>query len=188
MNIWDQDTYLKAWNFASAVHLGQTNPGGEIPYINHIGLVTMEASAAIAYDPNIADPNLFILCALLHDTIEDTATTYADIKNEFGQQVADGVLALSKNAELPTKKAQMDDSLYRIRQQPQEVWMVKLCDRITNLQPPPPYWTNARIVEYRDESLDILEQLGSANQFLATRLKLKIDNYGGCLSAPTLEG
>jgi guanosine-3',5'-bis(diphosphate) 3'-pyrophosphohydrolase len=42
MNIWDQDAYLKAWNFASAIHMGQTIPGSEIPYINHLGLVCME--------------------------------------------------------------------------------------------------------------------------------------------------
>lgn len=175
--MWDQDTYLKAWNFASSIHLGQTIPGSDIAYINHLGLVTMEATAAIANNQNIQNPNLLIQCALLHDSIEDTPTTYKEIEKEFGTEVAEGVLSLSKNEKLPTKKEQMLDSLVRIKQQPQAVWMVKLCDRITNLQPPPRHWNNDKISQYRGEARIILEQLGEANQFLADRLKKKIESY-----------
>jgi (p)ppGpp synthase/HD superfamily hydrolase len=175
--MWDQDSYLKAWNFASAIHRGQTIPCGDIPYINHLGLVSMEAAAAIAHNHIVQNPNLLVQCALLHDAIEDTPTTYAYIEQEFGTKVADGVLALSKNKKLATKKEQMVDSLNRIKQQPQEVWMVKLCDRITNLQPPPTHWNHEKIAQYRDEAQVILAQLGEANNFLADRLKNKIENY-----------
>ncbi len=175
--MWNQDTYIKAWNFASKIHLGQTIPGSEISYINHLGLVAMEAAAAIARDPNLPDPDLLIQCALLHDAIEDTPTTYKEIEKEFGTDVAAGVLSLSKNQDLPTKRAQMLDSLQRIKQQPHAVWMVKLCDRITNLQPPPDYWTNEKILKYKDEAGLILENLGEANRFLAERLKSKMDAY-----------
>ncbi len=177
MNIWNQDQYLKAWNFASVIHNGQKVPGGDIPYINHIGLVSMEATAAIASIKDIQFPDLLVLCALLHDAIEDTDTTYIEIINEFSTEVADGVLALTKDKNLPTKKEQMEDSIYRIKQQPKEVWMVKLCDRITNLQPPPKHWNKDKIDKYRAEASFILEQLGEANQFLAERLKSKIESY-----------
>jgi len=176
--MWDQDIYLKAWNFASSIHLGQTLPGSGISYINHLGLVAMEAAAAIANNQNIQNPNLLIQCALLHDAIEDTPTTYEEIEKEFGDEVAAGVLSLSKNDKLPTKMEQMLDSLLRIKQQPKAVWMVKLCDRITNLQPPPNHWNHEKILKYRDEACAILEHLGEANQFLADRLKAKIENYG----------
>ena len=175
--MWNQDLYLKAWNFASTVHLGQKVPGSDIPYINHIGLVAMEATAAIANNPKIGDPNLMIACALLHDSIEDTSTTYDDVSSEFGKEIADGVLALSKDEKIEIKIEQMADSLQRIKLQPKEVWMVKLCDRITNLQPPPAYWDNEKILKYRDEARFILEQLGAANLFLAERLKGKIEAY-----------
>jgi guanosine-3',5'-bis(diphosphate) 3'-pyrophosphohydrolase len=94
VNIWNQDKYLEAWNFASTIHNGQMLPGSDIPYINHLGLVAMEATAAIA-NKNINNPNLLIVCALLHDSIEDTSTTYDHIKNSFGIDVAEGVLALT---------------------------------------------------------------------------------------------
>lgn len=177
MSIWNQDAYLKAWNFACKIHNGQMIPGSDIPYINHIGLVSMEATAAISNCQNIQNPNLIILCAILHDSIEDTSATYEDIKREFGTEVANGVLSLSKDKELPAKEEQMKDSIRRIKQQPKAVWMVKLCDRITNLQPPPKHWNREKTSKYREEACYILEQLGESNQFLADRLNMKIENY-----------
>jgi hypothetical protein len=49
----------------------------------------------------------------------------------IGNEIADGVIALSKNTILPSKEEQMKDSIARIKQQPKEVWMVKMCDRST---------------------------------------------------------
>ncbi|WP_041277742.1 HD domain-containing protein [Desulfotalea psychrophila] len=176
MNNWDQDKYLEAWNFASAIHNGQKIPGSDIPYINHLGLVAMEAVATVA-NKNIQNSNILVLCALLHDSIEDTATTHEDIKKIFGSDIADGVLSLTKNKKLPSKVEQMLDSIARIKTQPKEVWMVKLCDRITNLQPPPRHWNKEKIGKYQNEARLILEKLGEASQFLAERLKMKIDAY-----------
>jgi len=177
MNNWNQEKYLQAWNYASRIHNGQKVPGGDIPYINHIGLVVMEAAAAVANNEQITQPDLIVLCALLHDAIEDTDTSYDDIKLEFGSDIADGVMALTKDKNLATKMQQMQDSIERIKQQPKEVWMVKLCDRITNLQPPPKHWNIEKIEKYRNEASFILEQLGEANSFLAQRLQSKIDGY-----------
>ncbi len=177
MASWDQDKQQKAWNFASHAHNGQLVPGTEIPYLNHLGNVAMEAMAAVAHNNEIKDPGLLIICAILHDTIEDTAITYDEVKKEFGAAVANGVSALSKNKTLPSKTEQMNDSLERIRQQPKEVWMVKLSDRITNLQPPPTHWNKEKIKKYQNEAMLILEKLGEANQLLAKRLQLKINNY-----------
>lgn len=56
--------------------------------------------------------------------------------------------------------------------------MVKLADRITNLQPPPPHWTEVRIARYRDEAIEIHRALGEASEVLSSRLLLKIEEYG----------
>ena len=176
MNNWNQDKYIKAWNYASKIHNGQLLPSSDIPYINHIGLVAMEAMSAIA-NGNVDNPDLLIQCALLHDSIEDTPSTYEDILSTFGVDVADGVLALSKNKNLQSKQEQMDDSLNRIMKQPKEIWMVKLSDRITNLQPPPEKWDKTKINNYREEAKQILGKLADANNFLSNRLQSKITNY-----------
>jgi guanosine-3',5'-bis(diphosphate) 3'-pyrophosphohydrolase len=177
MSTWNQDNYIKVWNYASAVHNGQLVPGTEIPYINHIGLVAMEAMTALAQSDDIAFPDLLVSCALLHDTIEDTNSSFDDIQKEFGVDVANGVMALSKNKQLPSKKEQMIDSLQRIRNEPKEIWMVKLSDRITNLQPPPKHWDKTKITKYKNEATTILEALSEANNYLAERLGLKINEY-----------
>ena len=66
---------------------------------------------------------------------------------------------------------------YRIKKQPKEIWMVKLADRITNLQPPPYYWTKNKIDQYLNEAIEIHEALKDANDVLSSRLLSKIEQY-----------
>ena len=68
-------------------------------------------------------------------------------------------------------------SLKRIKSMPPEVWAVKLADRITNLQPPPPHWDKERKIKYREEAKIILSELKGGNEFLAKRLEKKIEEY-----------
>lgn len=172
----DQEAYIAAWNFACHAHRGQKLPGCELPYVNHIGSVAMEVLVAIA-GGGAARPDLAIQCALLHDVLEDTETGYAALEAAFGAAVAQGVLALSKDPGLPGRAAQMEDSLTRIRLQPREIWMVKLADRITNLQPPPSHWPAAKITAYLQEAVLIHRTLGDADRLLAERLAQKIAAY-----------
>ncbi len=175
-NLWSQDSYIQAYRFAAQAHQGQIVPGTDIPYLMHISLVCMEVTAALHAEP-ADDPTLAVQCALLHDVIEDTPATFESVRDAFGAAVADGVLALTKDKRLD-KPLQMEDSLRRIRQQPREVWLVKLADRITNLQPPPATWTAAKIIAYRAEVRQILAALGDASLLLAARLERKIAAYG----------
>lgn len=181
---WTPDIFEKAMSFAARQHHGQTyggpHEGERIPYINHVVSVAMEIIWALQQDPS-ADSALAVQCALLHDTIEDTNANYETILALFGQAVADGVQALSKNPKLPTKAEQMADSLQRIRAQPREIWMVKMADRITNLYHPPFYWKNEKILAYRDEAIHIYDELHTAHGTLAERLQHKILAYPGFL-------
>ena len=174
--LWSQDAYIQAYRFAAEAHRGQLVPGTEIPYLMHISLVCMEVTTAL-HAGSADNPTLAVQCALLHDVIEDTPATFEAVRAAFGPGVAAGVLALTKDKRLE-KPAQMQDSLRRIRQQPREVWMVKLADRITNLQPPPATWTAAKISAYQAEARQILDALGSASPLLAARLEQKINTYG----------
>jgi (p)ppGpp synthase/HD superfamily hydrolase len=172
---WNRELYIKACRFAAQAHRGQLIPSSDLPYLLHLNLVSMEILAALSAEAG-HDGDLAVACALLHDTIEDTDTTYAQIESLFGTKVADGVAALSKNPDLE-KSRQLADSLDRIVGQPNEIWMVKLADRITNLQPPPAHWDTAKIRRYRDEAIAIHTRLQSASPFLASRLAAKIQNY-----------
>jgi len=57
------------------------------------------------------------------------------------------------------------------------VWMVKMADRIANLQPPPAHWTRDKIAAYRDEAAQIHAALRQASPLLAQRLLDKITTY-----------
>lgn len=175
MSPWSPDAYLSAYRFAAEAHDGQTYPGTNISYIMHLSFVCMEVMAALPYHPE-RDGDYAIQCALLHDVLEDTAVTSHSLTQTFGQKVTDGVQALTKDKTLG-KKVSMDDSLQRITQQPKEVWMVKLADRISNLAPPPPYWNQEKIQAYRDEAIVIHDTLAEASPTLAQRLQERISTY-----------
>ena len=174
-NAWSQENYIKACLFAANAHQGQRVPGTELPYLVHLSMVSLEVLAALPADRAL-DANLAVQCAWLHDTIEDTQTTYFQIEQAFGVKVADGVLALSKDAAVE-KPLQMTDSLRRIRLQPREVWLVKLADRITNLQPPPAHWTKEKAAVYREQAIEICDALGEASELLSARLRSNAEAY-----------
>jgi (p)ppGpp synthase/HD superfamily hydrolase len=173
---WNQEKYIRALKYAAEAHHGQTVPGSELPYVVHAALVAMEVVAALEHESGL-DGDLAVQCALLHDVIEDTGRSYEQLAAAFGREVAEGVLALSKSNILRTKAEQTADSLQRIKRQPREIGMVKLADRITNLQPPPSTWDDNRIARYRQEARLILAELGSASPFLAERLARMIRIY-----------
>ena len=172
---WSQETYLKACRFAAEAHQGQRFPGTELPYLYHLTLVAMEVIAALHAEPH-HDGELALCCALLHDTLEDTKVTPEEITEKFGESVASGVLALTKDSRLD-KAEQMPRSLMRIQAQPPEIALVKLADRITNLQPPPPDWTPEKCARYLQEARTIYDALHPASPFLAARLKQKMETY-----------
>jgi (p)ppGpp synthase/HD superfamily hydrolase len=172
---WTQDDYIKAYRFAADRHNDQKYPGTDLPYIMHLSFVCMEVIAALRVS-EVAEEAVAVQCALLHDTIEDTTTTYDEIKQEFGRLVADGVMALTKLSTLE-KSQQMADSLQRLQQQPAAVQLVKLADRITNLQAPPHYWSREKIAAYREEAIVIHQALKESNGYLADRLQQKIEEY-----------
>ena len=180
-NSWEREKYLKAWNFASIHHTGQKYGGIQqdsyIDYLTHIGMVCMEVIYALQNSDQQYNADLAIQCAILHDIIEDTPVEYSEVLAEFGKDVADGVLALSKDKNLETKELQMQDSLNRIKKQPYEIWMVKMADRISNLYAAAFYWTNDKILSYKKEAEIILDHLSEANSLLSERLKQKIDTY-----------
>jgi (p)ppGpp synthase/HD superfamily hydrolase len=180
MNTWSIDDLQDIWLLATRMHDGQkyggANDGEKIEYLNHIGGVTFEILNALAHEKNM-NADLAIKCAVLHDTIEDTELSYEEIHKRFGAQVANGVLALTKDNKISGKDEKMTDSLQRIKLQPQEVWAVKMADRITNLYAPPFYWDNEKKKSYRAEARLIHQELREGNHYLAERLARKIERY-----------
>lgn len=73
---------VKAMDFAAKAHRTQMRKDGSTPYINHpIGVANILTDLG-----NITD-SAIICAALLHDTVEDTDTTFEDIQREFGERI-----------------------------------------------------------------------------------------------------
>lgn len=172
-----QSIYQDTIKFAAAKHAekGQTIPATNLPYVVHLSNVAMEILLAFQATSDFK-LDYAIKVALLHDTIEDTSATYEEIEKEFGTDVAQGVLALTKDDSLP-KTDKMQNSIERIKLLQKEVWAVKLADRITNLQVPPNTWDNAKKIAYRNEAIILLKELKGGNNYLENRMKAKILAY-----------
>ena len=175
MSHWPIDRYKKALHFAAQAHGDQKVPGTQLPYLLHLTSVCLEVINALPNRPD-GDADLAIVCALLHDVIEDTEVTFEQVQRNFGKAVAEGVWALTKDESVP-KDQRLLDSLKRIRQQPPEIGMVKLADRIGNLQPPPAFWKQDKIKQYFAESKLVYDMLQSTDSYLADRLLKKIGEY-----------
>lgn len=165
----------KAYEFAIKKHDGQYfNDGSGTPYIEHCKRVFKTLFTVLPN--NVKNKEVLGATAFLHDVIEDTETTYKELENEFGDEIARNVLALSKNKNLP-REERMGDSIERILMTSKEAQMVKLADRITNIDHLHPVWSYSKSMEYLEESIQIRDRLGSCNEALCHVLEQKITDY-----------
>ncbi|NKB26194.1 MAG: RelA/SpoT family protein [Rhodobacteraceae bacterium] len=120
-----------AWDYGARAHDGQFRHSGE-PYFTH-----PVAVAAILAEQQLDDAT--IITALLHDTIEDTGSTYSEISKLFGEEIAelvDGVTKLT-NLQLSsteTKQAENFRKLFMAMSKDLRVILVKLSDRLHNMR------------------------------------------------------
>lgn len=179
--MWSPDLYARALDFAAHAHGSQRVPGTGLPYAVHVAKVCAEVMRACVADPS-RDADLAVACALLHDTLEDTPTPFERLVEEFGEPVALGVRALTKNSALP-KHERMTECLARLALAAPEVRMVKLADRITNLEPPPPAWPSEKRRAYRDEARTIAAAFAGLSAHLDARIAARIEAYGAHIDA-----
>jgi len=168
------DLYHKALRLAAWAHYGQVTKFGD-PYVTHPVAASYEVLAAQAAGEAF-DVDKAALCAILHDVVEKSDVTIKAIRKDFGKKVAAGVEAMTKNETLP-KEEQLRDSLMRILEQPREVAVAKLADRISSMLPPPPEWPKSRIETILHNAVMIRQMLGGASDFLAHRLDERIALY-----------
>lgn len=171
---WNQDLFKTTVDFAAKAHADQKIISSGAPYVVHVVKVATEI---LCVADGSFDVDFAMQCALLHDCVEDAGVTWGELERTFGKRVADGVQALTKDEKIP-RIDRMVDALRRILTQPREVAMVKLADRITNMEPPPAQWSAEKVREYRAEANRIHDMLKDAHAGLAKRLHEKIAVYG----------
>lgn len=171
-----QTLYQTALKYAGELHATQLVPGTSANYLLHLSNVAMEVMLAYHHQRDF-DLDLAVQVAILHDSIEDTEATEADIRERFGEQVVECVLALTKDDSISEKSARMADSLRRIKATHREAGIVKLADRITNLQPAPPHWNMSKRKAYLEEARFIQQELAGKHHYLEARLADQISGY-----------
>ncbi len=117
----------KAFEVAARAHAGQKRRSGD-PYITH-----PVAVAAILAELGMTPPTL--AAALLHDTVEDTNYTLAQLRKDFGEEVAmlvDGVTKLDKVTYGDAAQAETVRKMVVAMSRDIRVLVIKLADRLHN--------------------------------------------------------
>ena len=162
--------------FASLAHREQKMIDPDVPYLTHLIGVASNVLEAYYNGKQEFDLDYALKVAILHDVIEDTNYSYKDVEEKFGKNIADGVLALSKNDSIE-KSLRMQDSVRRIKKCSKEVAIVKLADRTFNMRCKPSAWDKEHCSRYLLEARYIHDELGDNNEYLSKKLNERIKNY-----------
>lgn len=158
-------TYTKCINFAAVKHRNQRRlDSDKTPYINHpIGVAQILTAEGGVTDFEV------IQAAILHDTVEDTDTTFEEIEREFGPRVRCLVEEVTDDKSLPKaerKRLQIEHAAGTSHQ----AKLVKLADKIYNLRDlqrcRPDCWTEKRCREYFRWAKQVCDNLKGTNRVL----------------------
>ena len=152
----NSESLSKAYDFALEAHQNQKREEG-VPYIIH-----PVAVAKILTELKLDSAT--ITTGLLHDTIEDTNVTYATVKKEFGEEVANLVEGVTKISALEDKassdsKAENFRKLILATSKDIRVLLVKLADRLHNMRTIQFVKDKEKIIRKAKETLEIYAPL-----------------------------
>lgn len=154
----DLGRLLETIRFAAEKHRHQRRKDkAASPYINH-----PIALAALLNAVGAVEDLAILQAAILHDTVEDTDTSYEELVAHFGVKVADIVMEVTddKHLEKAQRKAQQ---IERAPHASREAAFVKLADKTCNLldvaSSPPDRWTLERRQEYFDWARQVVDRL-----------------------------
>jgi (p)ppGpp synthase/HD superfamily hydrolase len=104
-----------------------TRKDGITPYYTHL-------ESVVSYLKSLGVTDEDVLCTgWLHDTIEDTNTTFDELYERFGKRIAVLVSSLSKDKKLPKKNRELQ-YVQQLKDAPIEAKIIKLCDISANLK------------------------------------------------------
>lgn len=167
---------IKALNFAAEKHKKQTRKdAAQTPYIIHpIGVANNVLAIGKVYDTEI------IMSALLHDTVEDTDTTYEEIRQNFGGTIESYVREVSDDKAL-AKEERKRLQIVNASHKSDGAAIIKFADFTFNLtdllQCAPPDWSTERVKEYFNWAQQVIDNLPKVNAFLRNNLDSIIKKF-----------
>ena len=156
---------MEAASFAADRHRRQRRKDAEAsPYINH----PLALASILAREGRVTDATV-LAAALLHDTVEDTATTLEEIESRFGGEVARIVAEVTDDKSLG-KAERKRQQVAKAASKSDRAKLVKLADKICNLRDiastPPADWSRERRLEYLEWAKQVVAGLRGANPAL----------------------
>ncbi|XP_005989823.1 guanosine-3',5'-bis(diphosphate) 3'-pyrophosphohydrolase MESH1 [Latimeria chalumnae] len=160
---------LEAVDFAARKHKNQRRKDPEeTPFVNHpIGVARI-----LSHEAGITDV-VVLQAALLHDTVEDTDATCAEIEEHFGERVRHVVEAVTDDKRL-SKEERKQLQIAHAPHSPREAKLVKLADKLYNLRDlnrsTPVGWSEQRVQEYFVWSSKVVAGLRGTSKVMEEKL------------------
>lgn len=158
---------MQALEFAAERHRSQPRKDElKTPYVNHlIDVVKLLVEFGVRDEPTL-------VAAALHDTVEDTATTLADIEDRFGPEVRGLVAEMTDDKRLPKAERKRLQVEHAPGVSPKAA-LVKLADKIANAwdvgHRPAANWSAERRLEYLAWAASVVERLPPVSPALRSR-------------------
>ena len=161
----DTKLLVRAIEFAARKHRMQRRKDVDAsPYINH----PIAVMSVLCVEAGIDDATVLSVAAL-HDTIEDTETTRAELAREFGKEIAELVGEMTDDKSLPKverKRLQIEHA----HSMSAKAGLVKLADKICNVRDvaanPPAQWSEQRRREYFEWAKAVVDGLKESHPTL----------------------
>lgn len=155
--------------FASRAHAGQHRKDGRTPYINH----PIEVMNLVVQHCENPDEEVLV-AALLHDVVEDTLITDAEIRSAFGARVARLVAELTDDKSL-SKEERKRLQLSEVHLLSNDGKLLRLCDKICNvydiIYAPPGDWDAARRVDYLIWAKAVVDKIRGTHEELERKFE-----------------
>ena len=157
-----------AYETAARAHAGQRRKGrSDIPYVNHVAEVARMVAAAGASED-------VVVAAVLHDVVEDSALTLADVERDFGAAVARLVDALTDEPDwadrpAPERKRRQAEKMPGA---PEEARLIKIADQTSNLHDiarEPDAWEPGDARAYVEASSQVVDACRGVSPALESR-------------------
>ena len=170
----DLGALLRAASFAAQKQTGHKRKGSDgQPYINH----PLEVASLLATVGGVTDQDVLI-AALLHDTVEDTSVSLAELTERFGETVSSYVAEVTDDKSLPDaerKRRQVEHAPHLSKGEK----LIKLGDKTSNIADvtnnPPAGWDVKRRLAYVQWGEDVIAGLRGVNPALESLFDRTVD-------------
>jgi len=164
-----KDLVLKAIIFATEKHKGQERKSTGLPYITHPIIV----SHLLEKFKSSKNKDILKTAALLHDTLEDTNTSFQEISTNFSPMIAGIVLELTSDENEIKKIGKNEYLKIKLSGMSNYALVIKLCDRLSNIIDNPSK-------KYVIDTIELINYVKEFRKFTKSQLVISKEIFKNC--------